>query len=268
MIEISLATLGHAGDFGSLAHYADPAYYDLAYRDRCHDIDYYVALARSRLEGRILEYGCGNGRITLPMAQAGASVLGVDLSKPMLGDLERRLGSAPASLRERIELCHSDMRSFSTEERFPLILAPFNTVLHLYEPEEFLQFARHVREQLAPRGKFVFDVSLPQPADLCRDPEESLTSPDFTHPRTGEVFGYSERFEYDPIRQLLVVWMQFSPRDGSDGFVIPLTHRQYYPQELRGLLCCAGFSEICFGSDFSAEPPGSYTDSLVVECAV
>jgi SAM-dependent methyltransferase len=267
-LEISLATLGHAGDFGSLAHYADPAYYDLTYRDRRHDVEYYVSLARACPGRRVLEYGCGNGRITLAMAQAGATVQAVDLSKPMLEDLERRLTRAPASIRRRVQAEHADMRSFSTHERYALVIAPFNTVLHLYEPEELLAFLARVREHLAVGGKFVFDVSLPQAADLCRDPSESLPAPDFTHPETGEVFGYCECFEYDPIRQLLVVWMHFSPKDGGAAFTIPLAHRQYYPQELRSLLGCAGFGQVQFSSDFSAEPAGMYTDSLVVECSV
>jgi SAM-dependent methyltransferase len=265
-MEISLETLGHAGDFGSLAHYADPAYYDLTYRDRRHDVEFYVGAARGCPDRRVLEFGCGSGRITLPMAQAGAEVTAVDLSRPMLNDLERRLSSIPLAVRRRIHPHHADMRAFRNEEQYSLIIAPFNTVQHLYEPEEFLGFLQRVRERLAEGGKFVFDVSLPQAADLCRDPSECLESPPFTHPETGEVYSYSERFEYDPIRQLLVVWMQFTPQNGGESFTIPLAHRQYYPQELRGLLGCAGFSRVRFFSDFSTEPAGPHTDSLVVEC--
>lgn len=268
MEEISIATLGRAGDFGALAHYADPAYYQLAYGDRFHDVEFYVRLARHCTDRRVLEYGCGNGRVTLPMAQAGANVTAVDLSKPMLNDLERRLTSMPSAIRQRVHVHQCDMRHFRTDERFPLIIAPFNTVLHLYEPEEFLEFARSAREQLEQGGRFVFDASVPQPSDLARPADEWLECEDFEHPQTGELFGYAERFEYDPIRQLLVIWMRFTPRDGSEPFTVPLTHRQYYPQELRGLLQCAGFSNVVFSSDFTEEEPGSYTDSLVIECSI
>ena len=263
-----MATLGKTGDFGSLAHYADPAYYHLTYRKRRHDVEYYVTEARAARDHRVLEYGCGNGRITIPMAQAGAQVTAVDLSKPMLMDLETRLAQLPPGLRDRITLHHADMRSYVTEERYSLVIAPFNTLLHLYAPEEFLEFARRVRAHLSDGGRFVFDVSLPQAADLSHDPSKHLKSPDFTHPETGERFSYSERFEYDPIRQLLVVWMHFATKDGKTAFTIPLAHRQYFPQELRGLLLCAGFSSVEFFSDFSLEPAGAHTDSLVVVCQI
>jgi SAM-dependent methyltransferase len=258
--------LGHAGDFGSLAHYADPAYYDLTYRERQHDVAFYVALARALPDRRVLEYGCGSGRITLPLAQAKVTVTAVDLSAPMLSALEQRLANAPVQLRQRVSVQRADMRDFECDTQFPLVIAPFNTLLHLYEPEETLTFLAKVRKHLAPAGRFVFDVSLPQLDDLNRDPSAVFDAPPFVDPTTGLTVRYSERFEYDPIRQLLVVWMQFEPEDGSPGWTVPLTHRQYFPQEIKGLLIAAGFRHIEFQSDFSTEAPGPYTDSLVVLC--
>jgi SAM-dependent methyltransferase len=258
--------LGHAGDFGALAHYADPAYYDLTYKDRQHDVAYYVALARALPDRRVLEYGCGSGRITIPLAQAKVAVTAVDLSTPMLNTLSRRLAEGPAQVRERVSIHRADMRQFECDEQFPLVIAPFNTVLHLYEPEEMLAFLAKVRKHLAPNGRFVFDVSVPQPGDLSRDPSEAFEAPPFVDPTTGVTIRYSERFEYDPIRQLLVIWMQFEPEDGSEGWTVPLTHRQYFPQELKTLLLAAGFHHIEYQSDFSLEAPGPYTDSLVVLC--
>src|SRR4029077_7603682 len=49
---------------GSAAHYEDPAYYTQTYRARFADVRYYVDLAAAR-GGPVLEYGCGNGRITI-----------------------------------------------------------------------------------------------------------------------------------------------------------------------------------------------------------
>lgn len=261
------SNLGHAGDFGSLAHYADPAYYDLTYQARRHDVDYYVALARATSDQRVLEYGCGSGRITLPMAQAKIQVTAVDLSGPMLGALAQRLAKAPALVRERVTAHRADMRTFECSERFSLVIAPFNTLLHLYEPEEVFAFLRQVRRHLSDGGRFVFDVSLPQAADLSHEPNEVLESPAFVDPTTGARVRYSERFEYDPIRQLLVIWMQFEPEDGTTGWTVPLVHRQFFPQELKAILLAAGFSQLQYVSDFSPEPPGPHTDSLVVLCS-
>jgi len=264
---ISLDSLGQVGDFGALAHYADPAYYTQCYRSRKHDVEYYVHLARARSES-VLEFGCGNGRVTLAMAQAGANVWGVDLSKPMLNDLEQHLNVSPAAVRERVTLVQGDMRDVGLERHFALVIAPFNVMLHLYTRSDIERFLQNVKHHLEPGGQFVCDVSLPLVADLARSPRRRYKAPSFIHPETRQRIGYSERFEYDPIRQLLLIWMEFVPEDGSAPWTIPLTHRQFFPCELETHFHNAGFSSFQITSDFTEEPPGAHTDSLVITCTL
>src|SRR6476659_10721242 len=45
----------------------------------------------SEAKGAVLELGCGTGRISLPLARAGVSLVGVDRSEPMLARAGRRL---------------------------------------------------------------------------------------------------------------------------------------------------------------------------------
>ncbi len=266
-IDISLQSLGQCGDFGALAHYADPAYYSQCYRSRKQDVNYYVRLARKQT-GNILEYGCGNGRVTIAMAQAGARVWGIDLSKPMLNDLEQYLSQAYPKLGERITLLHGDMRLLELEQRFSLILAPFNVMLHLYTRQDIELFLQNVKRHLLPGGQFVCDVSVPQISDLARSPHKHYKAPSFLHPVTLQKIGYAERFEYDPIRQLLLVWMEFQPEDGSQPWTVPLTHRQYFPCELEAYFGHAGFASVEWTADFSDNPPDAATDSLVITCRV
>jgi SAM-dependent methyltransferase len=264
-LDISLQTLGECGDFGALAHYADPAYYTQCYGSRKHDVEYYVHRART-LGGPVLEYGCGNGRITRALAAAGIEVWGVDFSKPMLSDLEEQLQRGHASLRERIHLIHGDMRLVQLEQKFSLVIAPFNVMLHLYTRQDVEQFLQRVVEHLDNGAHFIGDVSIPQASDLARSPTRKYSAPSFRDPHTRQQIKYSERFEYDPLRQLLVVWMEFVPTDGSQSWVIPLTHRQFFPCELETHLHHAGFSCIEFTADFTDQAPDAHSDSLVFDC--
>jgi len=53
---------------------------------------------------------------------------------------------------------------------------------------------------------------------------------------------YTERFDYDQARQILFVAMEFVPEGRKkDAWVTPLSHRQFYPQELEALLHYNGF---------------------------
>jgi hypothetical protein len=138
----------------------------------------------------------------------------------------------------------------------------------LYELEDVQAFFSRVRRHLAPGGRFVFDFSVPSPHDLGRDPNQRFKTPRFRHPSAKKTVRYAERFEYHPLRQLLIIWMEFDPIDGSAGWVVPLSHRQFFPQEMRALLEQAGFSGIELFEDFSDRPASSDADSLCVVARV
>ena len=264
----------HELQAGSSAHYDDPAYYAKAYADRVDDVAYYVALARA-CGGPVLEYGCGAGRIALPIARAGVSVTGVDLSAPMLDDLRARLSREPKEVQRRVATRRGDMRSIALRRRFPLVIAAFNTILHLYVREDLERFFARVRAHLTPRGRFVFDTSVPVVADLARDPSESFAIPAFRHPTLGVRCRYRERFDYDPIRQVLFVAMEFTPMarrsagvdvELPEPFMTPLAHRQLFPAELEALLHYNGFVVERREGGFLGEPLDRHTDSIVWTC--
>jgi len=261
-----IAELGNVGDAGALAHYSDPSYYTKTYANRRHDVEYYVRLAR-KSRGPVLEYGVGNGRVALGIARANIAIEGVDLSRSMLDDLAATLEKQAPKVRERLRFHHGDMRKLELGRRFPLVIAPFNTVLHLYEREDFEAFLARVRSHLTPEGRFVFDFSVPQPDDLCRDPERWFGAPRIRHPASGELTKYDERFDYDPFRQLLLVTTRFSPERGRP-WTVPLTHRQLFPREVEALLHYNGFDELEFTGDFGNAPADRHTDSAVVSCRV
>lgn len=261
---------------GTSAHYEDPAYYTKTYRDRVHDVRFYADLAAAR-GGPVLEYGCGNGRITIPIARHGLSVTGVDLSPSMLGDLRTRLRREPGEVRERVTLRRGDMRSVRLGRRFPLAICPFNAFLHLYTREDVERFLARAREHLTPRGELVLDVSIPEPTELARKPERAYFAPRFRYPaggsladgassQPGPMVRYSERFDYDKLRQVLFVAMEFAPVDGGEPWMTPLAHRQFYPQELEMLLHYNGFEVTARWGDFDESPLTQESVVLILAC--
>lgn len=257
----------HDLEAGSRAHFTDPAYYTSAYRQRSDDIDYYVQTALAH-PGPVLEYGCGNGRIALPIARRGLEVTGVDRSAAMLADLRRRLRQEEAdAVRRRVTVRRGDMRSVRLHRRFGLVLCTFNTLLHLYTRRDVERFLGRVREHLRRGGWFVFDVSMPDARELDRDPERAYHWPRFRHAGTGEVVRYTEQFDYDPLRQILNVAMRFEPRDAPHrAWTTPLTHRQFFPQELEALLHYNGFRVDELHGDYGTAPPESTSTMLIYRC--
>lgn len=247
---------------GSRAHYEDAAYYHSRYRTQDDDVRYYVALAKKR-GGAVLELGAGNGRIALPIARAGLSVTGVDHTRPMIDDARTRLQAESAEVRARTKFVVGDIRSVRLKKRFPLVLATFNTVLHLYRRRDVERFLATVKAHLAKGGLFVADLSTPEPKDLARSPERAYRAPSFDHPTRGPV-RYEERFDYDRVRQVLFMSMHFVPKaDESAAFMTPLAHRQFFPQEWEALLHYNGFRTVRVDGDFEGGPLGQESDLMV-----
>lgn len=248
---------------GASEHYLEPAYYDRCYRDRSDDIRYYLGFAAGWPSARILEYGCGNGRISLELASAGHGVTGIDSSKPMLDSFRTKLASCQVDVAERVRLVHGDMREVLLPDKFSLVFSTFNTILHLYSMEDVRAFFGCVKEHLATDGRLVFDASVPIPAELARGYDRPYRVPRLKHPPSGKVVRYAERFDYDPISQVLRIEMEFTPLDGSPSWTTVLSHRQFYPQEIRAILDYEGFDVLGCHADFGTSKLGPDADSLV-----
>jgi SAM-dependent methyltransferase len=252
-------------EVGSLAHYEDPAYYTATYAQRLDDVTFYVDLAR-RAGGAVLEYGVGNGRVALPIARHGVAVVGVDHSVPMLTDLRSRLRSEPADVRRLVRVVRGDMRTLRLRKRFPLVIAPFNAVLHLYARSDVEGFLARVRDHLTPGGRFVADLSTPPLEDLVRPSSKPFHAPRFRHPTAGVVVKNREWFDYDRVRQVLFVSMEFEPLGAGaarDRWSTPLAHRQFFPQEWEALLHYNGFAVERVEGDFHGGPLTGASDVMV-----
>ncbi len=257
-------------EVGSLAHYEDAAYYTATYARRLEDVAFYVALAL-KAGGPVLEYGVGNGRVALPIARHGVPVVGVDHSRPMLADLRARLRSEPPKVRRLVRVVRGDMRRARLRERFPLVVAPFNAALHLYTRPDVERFLARVREHLAPAGLFVVDISMPPLQDLVRPPSKPFNAPRFRHPTADVLVKNREWFDYDPLRQVLFVTMDFEPvsvrEQGQSGrdqaWSTPLAHRQFFPQEWEALLHYNGFAVERVEGDFHGGPLTRTSDVMV-----
>ena len=97
--------------------------YDSIYSYVREDIPFYVEAARES-EGPVLELGCGTGRVTIPIARAGVDIVGMDSSEAML-DVARRKVAETASGGGAITLIHGDMRDFSLDSSFGLVIIHF-----------------------------------------------------------------------------------------------------------------------------------------------
>ncbi|MDB4991348.1 MAG: Methyltransferase [Myxococcaceae bacterium] len=227
---------------GAVAHYEDAVYYDLAYKRRRHDVRFYVKLAKSG-KGPVLELGSGTGRVALEIAKAGRAVVAIEPVPAMLARAEQKAALLPQRAQRLLTMQRGDMRTLRLEQRFPLVIAPFNVFMHLYTREELERALATVRAHMTPRGRFVFDVSMPDLRAMLRSPGRLYRGPRVTRPDTGSSYDYFESFDYDAVREVQLVSMVFqSTSELEDLRILPLSQRQFFPQELALLLHYNGFA--------------------------
>lgn len=128
------------------------------------DIAFYVDEAR-RYGGPVVELAVGSGRIAVPIARAGISVIGVDLSPGMLS-----VASALAEehgVSDLLDLRVGDLREPPLEGPVPLVICPFRSLLHMPDEDEKLRALRAAHDLLEPGGHLIFDVFAPSSEDIA-----------------------------------------------------------------------------------------------------
>ncbi len=103
---------------------------------------------RSDLSGRILEVGCGAGRVTGNLIGDAQSVHGVDVSEAMVEHCRRHFPTASFS--------RCDMRDLSSlgEDAFDVVIAPFNVIDAVGDADRRRTIAEF-RKVLAPGGLLI-----------------------------------------------------------------------------------------------------------------
>ena len=95
---------------------------------------------------RILDLGCGTGHLTAQIADAGATVVGMDHSAEML---EQAHAAYPT-----LQFLQADARDFYFDEPFDAVFS--NAVLHWVRPPEAV--VQRVYAALRPGGRFVAEL--------------------------------------------------------------------------------------------------------------
>ena len=106
--------------------------------------------ASPRQAGRdplVLELGCGTGRVAIPVAKAGATVIGIDRSESMLARGRRRVRRA--RLQSSVQLVRGDIRHLPFPDKtFPRVMAPYGILQSLLDERVLTQTLKDVTRVL------------------------------------------------------------------------------------------------------------------------
>lgn len=252
--------------FGSVAHYLDAAGYEASYRRRRDDVRFYVELAKNLRATTVLELGAGAGRVALPLAREGIAVTLIDAVPDMIAHARERALSEPAAVQKRLSFAVGDLRTLALRKKFDLVIAPFNVLMHLYARADWEAALKVVARHLVPKkGRFAFDVTMPDMRAFLRDPQRPYKCPSVRDAERNVIVVSAESFAYDPVAQVqLVTTMTHDEGRPETAYLKALAHRQIFPQELEALLHYNGFTMLERHGDFSGGPLDENSESQVV----
>jgi len=253
--------------------YENPADYDLEVAaHKVRDLPFWTELVRRERPRRVLEVGCGTGRLTLPLARLGAAagftMVGLEPAAPMLRQAARRAADAAAETRAALQLIEGDIRDCAFAEPFEIILMPYGAAHHLTTIEDQLAAWRNARHLLAPEGLFVVDLSAPNLAQLAAAcgrttprAEDLVAEGD-----AGQRLRRTVAVSYDAVDQEALLDYRYVVRDADGGerrYESPFAMHVYYPRELALLFMSTGFTlERLLGS-YEGEPFGNASPQLI-----
>jgi len=240
--------------------YADAAeFYDyvVPYATR-GDVEFFVDEALSA-DGPVLELGCGTGRVLIPIARAGVTIVGLDGSPAMLAQCRAKLGAEPARVQSRVELHTGDMRAFALGEKFALVTIPFRPFQHLLTVEDQLACLASIHRHLADGGRLILDLFNPSLEYLVNRPlgVEMPEGPPFTMPDGRRVTRSFKIFEADRSAQVNGIELIYDVTR-LDGRTERRSHtfhmRYFFRYEAEHLLARSGFvvDQLYAGYDRSA----------------
>jgi SAM-dependent methyltransferase len=125
------------------------------------DVAFWQRVA-ARSSGRVLELGCGTGRVSIPLARSGVDLVGVDRSQPMLQRAAARTSriSRAASPESRSPvLLRADIRDLPFKRgSFATVLAPYGILQSLIRESDLAATLSSVANVLSVGGTFGIDL--------------------------------------------------------------------------------------------------------------
>lgn len=120
------------------------------------DDEFFLSFATKDSDSRVLDLGCGTGRITLAISQTDCSVAGVDPHQPSIDAAKAKPGT------DLVEWIVGDSRAIPFGHQFDVAIMSSNVVQAILEDTELARIFQDIADHLSAGGRLAFDPRDPQ----------------------------------------------------------------------------------------------------------
>lgn len=247
----------------------DAHLYDLDNRDFLkNDIPFYIEFAK-KIKDPILELACGTGRVTIPLAEAGHDIWGLEFSEQMLEQFKTKTRNLHQRTSDKIHLVHGDMSNFNIDRKFSFVFIPNRSFQLLYKKEREIKCLKSVHKHMSDEGHFIIDI-----ADFVGDREnewvnnEEVFDWENIDPKTGYKIRRTHiKKEIDTGRQIIYPQKNYYIME-DDKLVEKIVKRspwKYFSlAQIRNLLISNGFKIIKEMGSYDEKPIGEGTEFIFI----
>ena len=221
------------------------------------DLQFYKKWLPADKDARILELCCGTGRLTIPIAQEGYTICGVDYTPSMLE--QARAKAAKAGL--EINFIEADIRTLDLQEQFDFIFIPFNSIHHLYGNKDLFGALEGVKKHLKNGGLFLIDCFNPNIQYIVENEKGQAVIAEYKTDDGRKVL-IKQTMRYESATQInRIEWHYFI--NGEFHSTQNLDMRLFFPQELDAYLEQVGFNVIHKFGGFGEEAFGNESEKQI-----
>ena len=224
------------------------------------DLQFYKRWMPQNKDARILELCCGTGRLTIPIAEDGYNISGVDYTFSMLEQAKAKASEAGL----KIEFIEADIRTLDLQNKYDLIFIPFNSIHHLYLNEDLFKAFNTVKKHLKTGGRFLLDCFNPNIQYIVEHEKKQIEVAAYTT-KDGREILIKQLMRYERKTQInRKEWHYFI--NGKFDSIQNLDMRLFFPQELDTYLDWNGFKIIHKFGNFEEEAFYDSSEKQIFVC--
>ena len=213
--------------------------YDEVLKGFDDDLKFYIKEC-CKTKGKILEIGCGTGRIYLELLKKGLDAYGIDISNKML----KKLKLKAKKMKLTPKVFQMNMNNFKINKKFSLIIIPFRTFLLNETIKEQLETLKNIFNHLEKNGILILNFFSPSPDVLMKTKEKPFSKEQGT-------------FFVDKINQIIKMNSKIGNKIRSYNMAF------IYKREFELLLILSGFKKYKVYGGFNKEKLTSFNQEMV-----
>lgn len=215
---------------------------------------YVKDIAKLSPGSKVLDAGCGLGRIAVELAALGLDVTGVDIIQ---SELDAARDSAEAEGVE-LTLINQDLRTFHAKNQFDCAVNLYTSFGYCDTVEEDMQILRNIADSVKPDGTFIMECTSRETAILYWTPGEEFERAGYRVVTHFEVVGAWEGLKSQ--------WTLYPLQKNQKQSVVDHTfiQRLYPATFLRNKLLEFGFSKADVYGDFDHSPYDEHARTMII----